>query len=882
LSTDGTYSITADGADADGNAAAQAIDSFEIDTTVGANTITIESISNDTGTVGDFKTTDTNLTVSGSLANVLLIDETLQISTDGGVTWVNVSSVTGTSWTHDDTANTRSADFSYQLQIVDNLGNTGATATQAIEIQYTPTTDDAVINSIEDNLVSIVLVANDSDGSIESFSLNELPVNGTLYLDSAMTQEVQVGIDYSAVSEQLTVYFKPTDHWAGNTSLEFAAKDEEGLSSNTSTVTINVAPDADAPNLYGPSKVVELVDLSGNNGNEQNGVVDITNGTITLNSEDDNNEASPADIESGLGLSSGTLDSLAETSSATKAVDGSFYQKTFYAQVGDTLTFNWDFIDPESAGGFNTTVFNDYAIVVINGQPVVLESTNDNDQGVATYSYTVTETGPLSLGFAVVNVGDNQYDSQLIISDLELSGINVPIETVDVELNLASSLVDLDGSESLVVTLSGFPEGTQFSEGSLVGSNWVIDLGTSSLDGLTMTLPANAGAFDLQVTSTSTDSDGSNADSSLTIPVTLLDASSAGSAQVGLQGNYYGFNRVEFGNNNIESISEARTVINNQSVDATFTATTLDYGSDSNSGDLARSNHLQEFLKDDASSLSRDPGNNEHALLHMEGKIYLTEGTYGIQVTADDGYQILIDGQSVAEYNGNQGAQLRNPDSPQGDPNNPLYDPEQNHVYFDITDAGAHDIEIIYWDQGGGYRFLAEITDDNGATYETLDDGYLRSSETDATQLIGDDSSNELVGLLVDDDIFGQAGNDTIIGNSGNDYMSGGDGSDTFTWMSGDEGTVGSVASDVITDFQVGSGGDVLNLSDLLIDEENNSLDQFLHFTKEGNDTVVEVSPDKGSVTQKITLQGVDLTTYGDDSAIITKLISDGNLDVDS
>jgi len=729
-----------------------------------------------------------------------------------------------------------------------------------------PVTSDTTINTTEDVLTTVILSANDVDSPVTSFNLTSLPANGVLYLDAGMTQVVQANTDYAANSDQITLYFQPNENWAGSTTFNFQAKDPDGLTSDASIVTINVAAQADSPNLSGPSKIVELVDLSGVNGNDQNGVVDLTGGTIILNSELDDSEVSATEIEIGLGLSAGTLDSLAVTTSTTKAVDGSYYQKTINAQAGDTLTFDWDFIDPEAANDQNTSVYNDYAIVVINGVPTVLEQANDNEQGVATYSYTVTQSGPLSLGFAVINVADTQYDSQLIVSDLQLSGTSVPVQTVDVDLNIASSLVDLDGSESMTVTLSNFPEGTQFSQGALVGSDWVIDLGTSSLEGLTMTLPADAGAFNLNVSATSTDSDGSTADSSLTIPVTLLDTSSVDSAQVGLQANYYGFDWVSLGNTNIESISEARTVINNQSVDATFVATTLDYGA--GTGDLARGTNLQTFLKDDAASLSNDPSSNEHALIHMEGKIYLTAGTYGFQVTADDGYQILVNGQAVAEYDNNQGANTRNPDN---------Y--SQGHQYFTIDESGAHDIEIIYWDHGGGYRFLAEITDDNGQSWNTLDEGYLRSSETNAELLIGTDSGDQLVGLLVDDNIFGADGDDTLIGNAGDDYLSGGAGSDTFVWNSGDDGSAAQPSVDVISDFETGSGGDVLDLADLLIDEESNDLTQYLSFESDGVNTTISVKADATNVTQKIVLEGVNLT--GPDGDIINQLIQDGNLDID-
>ncbi|MFC3150884.1 VCBS domain-containing protein, partial [Litoribrevibacter euphylliae] len=746
------------------------------------------------------------------------------------------------------------------------------------DIQLTVTDESgASVDSI--TVTPVVNLVNDAP-VVSSADLGSIAEDGSLLITQAdllsATEDEEGGLTVSNLQVTSgsgvltdngngTWTFEPNDHWSG--SVEFSFDVIDGAHSIAGDATLSVTAQADTPNLSGPTKIVELVDLSGNNGNDQDGVVDITNGTITLNSEGDDSETSPSEIENGLGLSAGTLDALADTTSSTKAYDGSYYQKTFYAQAGDTLTFDWDFIDPEGANNQNTSVYNDYAIVVINGVPVVLEEANDNEQGVATYTYTVTETGPLTLGFAVVNVGDWRYDSQLVISDLELSGATIPTESIDVAVNVASSLIDLDGSESMTVTLSGFPEGTLFSQGELINGEWVIDLGTDSLEGLIMTLPVPASNFDLQVTAMSTDSNGTTAESDLTIPVTLIDTSGSETAQVGLQGSYYGFNNWPGGvGREVDSISEAKTIINGRSPSATFTATSLDYVA--GTGDLAKNDHLQTFLGEDADSLSKDPGSRDQAVLHMEGKIFLTEGTYAFQVTADDGYQILVDGVSVAEYDGNQGATTRNPDN---------Y--SNGHVYFDIDTAGAHDIEIIYWDQGGAYQFRAEITDDNGQSWNTLDGSYLRSSETNADQLIGDDSANELIGLLVDDNIFGQDGNDTIIGNAGDDYLSGGAGSDTFVWKSGDDGTVSDVAMDTIKDFQTGNGGDVLDLSDLLIDEQANDLTNYLSFESDGVNTVVSVKADGANVTQKITLEGVNLT--GPDADIINQLINDGNLDVD-
>ena len=96
-------------------------------------------------------------------------------------------------------------------------------------------------------------------------------------------------------------------------------------------------------------------------------------------------------------------------------------------------------------------------------------------------------------------------------------------------------------------------------------------------------------------------------------------------------------------------------------------------------------------------------------------------------------------------------------------------------------------------------------------------------------------------------------------------------------------GTAASPAEDTITDFHAGQGGDVLDLSDVLVDEENHQLDEYLHFNFADGDTTVEISSEaNGDVTQKVTLKGVDLSSMGSsDSEIISNLLDDGNLQVD-
>jgi hypothetical protein len=105
---------------------------------------------------------------------------------------------------------------------------------------------------------------------------------------------------------------------------------------------------------------------------------------------------------------------------------------------------------------------------------------------------------------------------------------------------------------------------------------------------------------------------------------------------------------------------------------------------------------LQEFLKGDATTLSNDPGNTSDAIIHMSGYIAMDAGTYNFKVRADDGYTILIDSQDVATVDKIQ--------SPTGTVRSQF-----------TVEAGVHQIEFLYWDQGGEYQFKVELRQGDGA-----------------------------------------------------------------------------------------------------------------------------------------------------------------------
>ena len=153
-------------------------------------------------------------------------------------------------------------------------------------------------------------------------------------------------------------------------------------------------------------------------------------------------------------------------------------------------------------------------------------------------------------------------------------------------------------------------------------------------------------------------------------------------------------------------------------------------------------------------------------------------------------------------------------------------------------------------------------------------------------------TSQSISGGAHSDIISGGSGNDIISGGAGNDTLTGGLGSDTFKWSLTDAGVAGAPAVDVVKDFNPAtpaSGGDVLDLRDLLVGENSSNLGNYLHFEKSGADTVLNISTtggyagsfNAGATDQKVVLQGVDLTTLGTDTQIIQNLLTNGKLHTD-
>ena len=128
----GTGTLSVRTIDAANNTTAGTGHSYTLDQTAPVAAVAITAIATDTGTAGDFITSDTTLVVSGT-NGALGAGEKVQISSDGS-NWFDVTQTTGTTWSYDDAGNPHLSNVTYQVRVIDAAANVGSTASQLVII----------------------------------------------------------------------------------------------------------------------------------------------------------------------------------------------------------------------------------------------------------------------------------------------------------------------------------------------------------------------------------------------------------------------------------------------------------------------------------------------------------------------------------------------------------------------------------------------------------------------------------------------------------------------------------------------------------------------------------------------------------------------------
>ncbi|MBJ3779763.1 Ig-like domain-containing protein [Enterobacter asburiae] len=196
--TDGSHNYQVRVVDQAGNVGATTSQAVTVDTQAPQYGVTIDSISEDTGQSGsDFITMDTTLTINGSLGSALASDERVQISLDGGNTWLDTT-VTNQRWSYTDTHDLPDGDYTYQVRIIDQAGNVGSTASQVVTVDTTPPTTVGTVVSYTDGEGERQgtfgsAVATDDNSPLINGTLNRAPDDGEivqLYRDGVLLGQV--------------------------------------------------------------------------------------------------------------------------------------------------------------------------------------------------------------------------------------------------------------------------------------------------------------------------------------------------------------------------------------------------------------------------------------------------------------------------------------------------------------------------------------------------------------------------------------------------------------------------------------------------------------------------------------------------------------------
>ena len=155
---------------------------------------------------------------------------------------------------------------------------------------------------------------------------------------------------------------------------------------------------------------------------------------------------------------------------------------------------------------------------------------------------------------------------------------------------------------------------------------------------------------------------------------------------------------------------------------------------------------------------------------------------------------------------------------------------------------------------GGVDQVNSFITYTLGSNLENLTLG-----DADGIDGTGNSLNNSISGGTGDNVLSGLLGNDTLFGDDGDDLLQGGDGADLLRAAAGADTLEGGAGSDrftfdavsldgrdVISDFTSGSGGDLIDLSDLLngFNPAVNNINNFVRTSVEDGNTILQVDQD--------------------------------------
>ncbi|MEP0071784.1 MAG: Ig-like domain-containing protein [Marinomonas sp.] len=656
--------------------------------------VTAASLSEESLSESDVVTVTESYSVSGSSEVTVTLNEPEEALTSNGVDIV---------WSGEGTdtlIGTANGEEVIRIEVSDAVDGSGTyTTTLSGAIDHTGSDDDTLSIDVE-------LVVNDGlDTTTESLTVNVVDSTPDAATTTATLTLSSVASTFSIAS--ITSGFSDTEFKDGS--------EKFGTSSAVDT-------DSDSYD--------EVLSWGNNDGYVKN------NGSKTqvYDAGESSVEAREVNVSSDIGFGDSTV-----VASITHTNDG-----LVGTYAGQTV-----------ADSFDSALFNVDVTMIIDGQEITVTLSSSFTE-IETSNDLVDSGDSLTLdsSSATVEVNGASYTVYLdgFLVDGEIVNTVTTAEEASVTYSVAAH-VELTDTTTIQeeYVLTGTLETDAGADGldSVVEATTIDDNGTLVVneDGTYSFTPsdvlvATIGSTDsetVEYTYSVLDGDGDTVENTLSITVTgsnygntapqaVDDSSSDISSISGLNANFYNYDQELSGN--LTDIAAARAVIATQSANASWVATEINYQEEWN--DLGGEGNLATWIGDDAESLVYyDEQTSGDAVVELTGSVYLDAGSYDIKVEADDGYEIIINGEIVASVDYNQSSAT-------------------NTFTFDVSDAGNQTIEIIYWDQGGAYELNISLAEAGTNNYETLgSDSYPTFSSPSDDFL--DTSSNQAINISLDD-----------------------------------------------------------------------------------------------------------------------------------
>ncbi|MBU3007527.1 beta strand repeat-containing protein [Cobetia amphilecti] len=881
--------------DAAGNDGAVASQAVVIDAVAPTTTATIDAISDDSGTAGDFITNDADgLTVNATLSAELATEEALLYSTDG-TTWIDITdSVSGTAVSYVDTDLTASA--TVQLKVQDAAGNDGAIESQDIVIDTTAPTG-SVINFT------------DADGdALNAAEATDVTFEGT----------VEAGL----TSSNLTIVITDTDNGSvtvptENISVSAAGEvtvsgvDLTGLAEGLLTVTMTVTDDAGNENVTAVSDTAtklsdDFLDLG--NANR----LTISEALIASAAGAVASTQTFADTSGGATLSLSSTESLTSNGQALDWV---------VTDEGRTLILASDVDNAAATAVMVVSVTEDGTDVVYSAELLgnidqvgaesstvdVLVTLTDGDVSTSsTLNIDITDDVPTIAASTVVETLSSNTDYTGSIFDGEDDfGFGADAANGQVQSFTFKGLTFTVSDDGTYADVTGTSTEIGLEAGDTVS---IVDgiLAVETLSGESFSLNIDSGDYSYSHQGQFSTADEANSRPIVNVTETddVLGIVGANVLSIVDLNNNQLYNAYDV-DNNLASVSISTSNIYNT------VSTYLDGISDLLALTLAALDALPlvdvptvEELLD--TLVGNSSWTYSAAMASELGLVVTTQSgvsTETITITKTDGSQIsnleineilasidftistdgilsgLLD---ILDLDAIISSILSTTSIAATDTLDATSDVAANATVIDL------DLDLF----SGDYQPPIKEGNEGEDTLTAASTGESLYGYGGNDELNGGNSSDLLRGGSGNDELNGGGATDLLIGGADDDTLDGGDGVDILRWESGDEGTVAAAATDTVLNFNNGGAGsgDILDLRNMLngayyVDSATNNLASYIsaEYVSATGTTVLYINTEGGltadpaaSANQVINIDGLDLTEGGTltSSEVIDSLIS--------